>query len=75
MKLEAELNEVRGQAVMYLEAKKDHEKKQKKEMEKLESSSKKQAVRQVASLLCMSTILQKGHSLGTDDGDQVTQSI
>jgi len=52
---------------MYLEAKKDHEKKQKKELEKLEVSSKKQAVRQVASILSMSTVLQKGHSLATED--------
>lgn len=63
-KLEAELNEVRGQAVMYLEAKKDQEKKQKKEMEK----AKKQAVRLVASIMSMSTVLQKGHSLG-EEGD------
>jgi exopolysaccharide biosynthesis predicted pyruvyltransferase EpsI len=53
--------------MMYLEAKKDHEKKQKKELEKLEVSSKKQAVRQVASILSMSTVLQKGHSLATED--------
>ncbi len=66
-KLEAELNEVRGQAVMYLEAKKDQEKKQKKDLEKLEASSKKQAVRQVASILSMSTVVQKGHSLASED--------
>jgi len=59
---------VRGQAVMYLESKKDQEKKQKKEMEK----AKKQAVRLVASIMSMSTVLQKGHSLG-EDGDSLTQ--
>ena len=65
-KLEAELNEVRGQAVQYLEAKKDHEKKQKKDMDKLEVNSKKEAVRLMASLMCMSTALQTGHSLGEE---------
>lgn len=53
---------------MYLESKKDQEKKQKKEMEK----AKKQAVRLVASIMSMSTVLQKGHSLG-EDGDSLTQ--
>jgi 2C-methyl-D-erythritol 2,4-cyclodiphosphate synthase len=65
-KLEAELNEVRSQAVMYLEAKRDDAKKTKKELEKLEVSSKKNAVRSVASILSMSTVLQKGHSLDED---------
>ena len=65
-KLYAELDDVRGQAIMYLEAKKEMEKKQKKETDKMEVASKKAAVRQVASILSMSVVLQKGHSLGED---------
>lgn len=49
--------------MQYLESKKEWEKKQKKEMKDLETQTKKNAVRSIASVMAMAVILKKGHEL------------
>lgn len=57
--LDAEYAETRSQTSSYLEAKKGQEKSKKKELEK----AKKDAVRNVAQIISLSTVVQKGHVL------------
>ena len=69
-KVQAEYDEVRAQAFAYLEQKKKDAKDNQRKLD----AAKKQAVRTVASVMSLSTILQKGHSLG-DDHEEVSQSV
>jgi hypothetical protein len=58
-KLDAEYAEMRVQTSAYLEAKRAQEKAKKKEVEKL----KKDTVKNVAQMICLSTVVNKGHVL------------
>lgn len=70
-KLEAEIAEIMTSVGSYIDQKRQLEKKQKKEMD----AAKRQAVRAIASMLCLQTILQKGSSLPGDDGGQVAEGV
>ena len=72
-KVQAEYDEVRAQAQAYLEQKKKGE----KDMQKKMDAAKKQAVRTVASVMSLSTILRKGHTLGGEgeDYEDISQSV
>lgn len=69
-KVKAEYDEVKAQAQAYLEQKK----KDAKDVQKKLDAAKKQAVRTVASAMSLSTILQKGQTLG-EDYEGVSQSV
>lgn len=68
-RVEAEYTELRAHAVAYCEQKKKQEKQGEKDL----ANAKKQAVRTVAQVMCLSAVLQKGHSLPGEDGELVAQ--
>ena len=70
-RVEAEYSDVRAQAGAYLDQKRQQEKRLKKDLD----TAKRQAVRTVANVIALSTILQKGHSLPGEDSDKVAQSV
>lgn len=55
--------------MQYLESKKEWEKKQKKEMKDLETSTKKNAVRSIANVVAMAVILSRGQSVDEPSSD------